>query len=119
VSGAIWNHTLPNKLMKYLPDSAKKQAMAIYKSMVVAKKFAKGTPVRAAIDRSYRETQKLLAIAGTVSLSLMLFVMFALKTVDLEHVEEAKLDENKSDGEDDEATVSNKGGVKEVTKSEN
>ncbi|KAI8680677.1 MFS domain-containing protein [Fusarium sp. Ph1] len=100
VSGAIWNNMLPKKLVKYLPENAKAKAMPIYKSIVAAQKFAKGTPVRAAIDKSYCETQQLLAIAATAALAPMLIVMFFLKTIDLTKVDDAKLDENKStDGE--------------------
>lgn len=99
VGGAIWNNMLPKKLTTYLPGSAKPNAFKIYKSIVVAQKFAKGTPIRAAIDQSYRETQRLLAIAATCALAPMLVVMFALKTVDLAKVDEAKIDENKAGGE--------------------
>ncbi|KAF7554330.1 hypothetical protein G7Z17_g2945 [Cylindrodendrum hubeiense] len=118
VSGAIWNNLLPKKLNKYLPENAKAQAMAIYKSIVVAQKYAKGTPVRAGIDKAYRETQQLLAIAATAALVPMLLIMFALKTVDLSKDEEENMDENKSTN-DDETEVVTKGGVKEQTKSEN
>lgn len=52
----------------------------------MARKYAVGTDARNAIDRSYRESQRLLAIAALVSLSLMLIVMFFLKNI--------KLDEN-------------------------
>ncbi|KAF4460949.1 major facilitator [Fusarium albosuccineum] len=115
VSGAIWNNMLPKKLTKYLPEAAKPNAMKIYKSIVVAQKFAKGTPVRAAIDKSYRETQQLLAIAATAALAPMLLVMFALKTIDLTKVDDAKLDENKStDGEVEPSVAKN--GVQETVK---
>lgn len=43
-----------------------------------------GTEAREAINRSYRESQRLLAIAGLVSLSLMLIVMLFLKDVKLD-----------------------------------
>ncbi|KAK7421603.1 hypothetical protein QQX98_002070 [Neonectria punicea] len=116
VSGAIWNNLLPKKLAKYLPDNAKDKAMAIYKSIVIAQKFEKGTPVRAGIDKAYRETQQLLAIAATVALVPMLLVMFALKTIDLSKEEGENTNENKST--DDEVEV-DKGGVREQTKGEN
>ncbi|CEI61326.1 Siderophore iron transporter mirA [Fusarium venenatum] len=96
VGGAIWNNMLPQKLTTYLPDQAKPNALKIYKSIVVAQTFAKGTPVRAAIDQAYRETQRLLAIASTCALAPMLVFMFALKTVDLNKVDEAKIDENRT-----------------------
>jgi hypothetical protein len=74
---------LPKKLTTYLPEKAKPNAFKIYKSIVVAQKFAKGTPARAAIDQAYRETQRLLAIAATCALAPMLII-------------EAKIDENKT-----------------------
>lgn len=112
ISGAIWNNILPRKLRQYLPAEAQDQARAIYGSMVVAKKFPIGSPAREAIDLSYRETQKLLAIAATAALAPMLVIMFFLKSVNLKNADEDKLDENKSDSGEDEATVT-KGGVKE------
>ncbi|KAH7126144.1 major facilitator superfamily domain-containing protein [Dactylonectria macrodidyma] len=117
VSGAIWNNLLPKKLNKYLPENAKDKAMAIYKSIVIAQKFEKGTPVRAAIDKSYRETQQLLAIAATVALVPMLVVMLAIKTIDLTKDENENSDEKSTDG--DEPQVDTKGEVKEQTKAEN
>ncbi|GKU06521.1 major facilitator [Fusarium langsethiae] len=94
VGGVIWNNMLPKKLAAYLPDKAKPNALEIYKSIVVAQKFAKDTPTRVAIDQAYRETQRLLAIAATCALAPMLVVMFALKTVDLGKVDESNTDEN-------------------------
>lgn len=88
MSGAIWNNVLPDKLEKYLPESAKSKAQAIYKSMVVAKKFAIGSPVRDAINKSYRETQQILAIAATAALAPMLIVMLFMKPVDLQKRDE-------------------------------
>jgi hypothetical protein len=96
---------LPKKLEAYLPDQAKPNALKIYKSIVVAQTSAKGTPVRAAIDQAYRETQRLLAIAATCALAPMLVVMFALKTVNLTKVDEAKIDENKTTDQEVESAV--------------
>ncbi|KAM5347292.1 hypothetical protein ACJ41O_010297 [Fusarium nematophilum] len=118
VSGAIWNNMLPKKLASYLPADAKAQAMKIYKSIVVAQEFAKGTPVRAAIDKSYRETQQLLAIAATAALAPMLLLMFALKPIDLSHVDDAKLAENRSTDGEVEPPVVNKDGVRETVRTE-
>lgn len=81
---------LPNKLQKYLPGDMQDKAQGIYKSIVVAKKFVAGTPARAAIDRSYRETQQVLAIAATAGLAPMLLIMFALRNVKLDKKEDDK-----------------------------
>lgn len=64
------------------------KAQEIYKSIVVAQTFEAGTPARAAIDRSYRETQQVLAIAATAGLAPMLFIMFALKNINLDEEKE-------------------------------
>ncbi|KAE8149859.1 major facilitator superfamily domain-containing protein [Aspergillus avenaceus] len=84
VAGAIWRSNLPAKLTKYLPDEAKSQAKTIFGSIVVAKKYPVGGEIRLAIDRSYRESQRLLGIAAIAALAPMLFVMFFLRNVKLD-----------------------------------
>ncbi|OJD14060.1 hypothetical protein AJ78_05566 [Emergomyces pasteurianus Ep9510] len=86
IGSAIWRHTLPQKLTLYLPENAKGNATAIYESIVVARKFAHGTPARDAINQSYRELQKLLAIIGTAFLVPMIGLMFCMKSINLKHV---------------------------------
>lgn len=90
---------LPGKLKQYLPSSTKNQAGAIFKSIVTAQKYAKGTAVRVAIDRSYRESQRLLAIAGVAALAPMLILMWFLKNV---HLDE-ETNEKVADSEKNEA----------------
>ncbi|KAJ9150270.1 Major facilitator [Pleurostoma richardsiae] len=104
VGGAIWNNLLPDKLQKYLPAEGKSNAMAIYKSIAVARKYAKGSAMRAAIDKSYRETQQILAIAATAGLAPMLLIMFALKNVDLGKKQPGE-EEDGSNREQDKGTV--------------
>lgn len=84
VAGAIWRSALPRKLQQYLPDEAKDKAKSIFGSIVVAQKYPQGSPVREAIDRSYRESQRLLAIAALAALAPMLVVMFFLQNVKLD-----------------------------------
>ncbi|KAM3500248.1 hypothetical protein MY10362_006572 [Beauveria mimosiformis] len=83
VSGAIWRNTLADKLLKYLPDGDKSKAMSIFQSIVTAKKYDAGTPVRMAIDRSFRESQMLLAIVATALCVPNLIVMWFLKSIRL------------------------------------
>ncbi|GAB1196234.1 hypothetical protein APSETT444_005502 [Aspergillus pseudonomiae] len=90
VAGAIWRSNLPRKLSMYLPDEAKGQAKSIFGSIVVAQKYPVGEPVRIAIDRSYRESQRLLAIAAIAALAPMLVIMFFLKNVRLDERQTAK-----------------------------
>jgi hypothetical protein len=104
VAGAIWRSNLPRKLREYLPDEAKNQAKAIFGSIVVAKKYPQGGAIRDAIDLSYRESQRLLAIAAISALTPMLIVMFFLKNVHLddhqtarESTESDPVEQNKED----------------------
>lgn len=84
MGGAIWRNTLPDKLEKYLPAELKDQAKSIFGSIVVARKYPMHSEARDAINRSYRESQRLLAIAGISSLALMLVVMFFLENIKLD-----------------------------------
>ncbi|KAF5551825.1 major facilitator [Fusarium napiforme] len=90
VSGSIWNEYLPKKLVRYLPDEVKPQATAIFQSFVFAQRFPKGSPIRGAIDKSYRETQQLLVITATAVLAPMLIVMFFMKNVNLEKADKER-----------------------------
>ncbi|KAJ5364887.1 uncharacterized protein N7496_010600 [Penicillium cataractarum] len=102
VGGAIWRNTLPDKLRKYLPASLKDQANSIFGSIVVARKYAMHSEARDAINRAYRESQRLLAIAGISSLAVMLVVMFFLENIKLDQDKE----ENKVQEEGNEVTTS-------------
>lgn len=92
--------------------------MPIYKSIVKAQEFAKGTPIRMATDQAYRETQRLLAIASTSALAPMLLIMFALKTIDLSKVDESRIDENKWTEEVDRTGVDEPGVTDKTVKTE-
>ncbi|KAK2824782.1 hypothetical protein FQN49_007482, partial [Arthroderma sp. PD_2] len=75
---------LPEKLHKYLPEAAKKSAESIFSSIVVAQKYAPGTPERHAIDQAYRESQHLLGIAATGVAAVPLILMWFIRDVPLE-----------------------------------
>lgn len=94
IGGAIWNNKLPAKLAKYLPAANQKSASAIFKSIVVAQKFAVGTPARIAIDRAYRETMQTLAIVSTCVIIPMLVLMFFLTDVHLDDAVDREAEEH-------------------------
>ncbi|KAL4917493.1 siderophore iron transporter mirC [Aspergillus aurantiobrunneus] len=72
VSGAVWTHNIPRKLRLYLPDEYKSEAGEIFGKLTKALSYEMGTPVRAAINRSYQETMnKLLVLAIIVTLPLI------------------------------------------------
>jgi hypothetical protein len=58
--------------------------MSIFQSIVVAQKYEFGTPIRTAIDRSYRESQMILGIVATAMCVPNLFIMWFIKNVPLE-----------------------------------
>ncbi|RMD41380.1 hypothetical protein DV735_g3730, partial [Chaetothyriales sp. CBS 134920] len=84
VSGAIWRNTLPKKLFQYMPAANRGDIRKIFASITVAKQFPIGSPARDAIDQSYRESQKVLAIAGTAFNAMNLFWMLLFKNVHLD-----------------------------------
>lgn len=83
IGGAIWRNTLLDKLVAYLPEENQSNATAIYGSIVVAQDYAFGTPARDAINRSYRESQCLLAIVATAVLAPTVIIMLFMKRIHL------------------------------------
>lgn len=72
ISGAVWTHNIPRKLALYLPDEYKSEAGEIFGKLTKALSYEMGTPVRAAINRSYQETMnKLLVLALIATLPLI------------------------------------------------
>lgn len=83
ISGAIWNTVLPRRLADNLPDEGKQNATAIFRSIVVAQSFEWGTPMREAVNASYRQTQQTLAIASVAISAPLLIIMFFTRNVKL------------------------------------
>ena len=81
----------------YLPEDAKADADAIFGSLVVAKGYDVGTPVRDAINESYRSSMRLIAIVATGFMVPMLVLMFFIKPV--------RLDQQDKENEETEAEV--------------
>lgn len=84
IAGAIWRNTLPNKLMSYLPEDEKSSALSIFQSFVVAQQYEPGTPAREAINRSYRESTRILAIVSTCLCVPNLIFMWFMRNIKLE-----------------------------------
>lgn len=83
IAGGIWNSVILNKLNKYLPEENKDMATKIYKSIVVAQKFKKGTETRDAIARAYSETIQIIGWTGLGIIAPMLVLMWFIKEVKL------------------------------------
>ncbi|RKK75548.1 Siderophore iron transporter mirA [Fusarium oxysporum] len=83
IGGALWNTLLPRRLSANLPEEAKANSTAIFRSIVVAQSYELGTETRDAINLSYRMTQQTLAI-GSLSLSIpLVLMMFFFRNVKL------------------------------------
>ncbi len=83
ISGAVWNNTLPSRLVENLPDDYKDQASTIFSSIKVAMKYARGTDVRDAIVLSYKQVQRILAIVAFAVMIPNLVLMFVIRDVKL------------------------------------
>ncbi|KAJ5234302.1 uncharacterized protein N7469_003470 [Penicillium citrinum] len=72
ISGAVWTHFIPQKLLQYLPNETKSAAAEIFGSLAKALEYPVGSPTRMAINRSYQETMnRLLTLAIIVTLPLI------------------------------------------------
>ncbi|KAI1057494.1 hypothetical protein LB507_011598 [Fusarium sp. FIESC RH6] len=90
IGGALWNTLLPRRLQENLPEVAKVNSTAIFRSIVVAQAYEPGSEIRDAINLSYRTTQQTLAI-GSLSLSIpLLLMMLFFKNVELETEDKKK-----------------------------
>lgn len=79
ISGAVWTHTLPGALKRLLPAEALPDWESIYDSLDVQLSYARGTPIRHAINLAYAEAQSKMLIAGTAIMALSLGWMFLIK----------------------------------------
>ncbi|KAF9895289.1 hypothetical protein FE257_000193 [Aspergillus nanangensis] len=81
ISGAIWTHTLPNELLKRLPDTSKWEE--IYDSLDVQLSYPRGSDMRYAIAMAYARTQTYMLTAGTAIMALSLIWMFVIRDIKL------------------------------------
>ncbi|KAJ5635616.1 uncharacterized protein N7484_008929 [Penicillium longicatenatum] len=82
ISGAIWTHMIPQKLMQYLPEETKSHAGEIFGKLTTALEYPMGSPTRIAINRAYQETMNRLvtfAIIATLPLIPLSLVMVDYK----------------------------------------
>lgn len=86
ISGAIWTANVPVKLERYLPESAKAQAMIIFGSLTTAQSYAMGTPERQAINRAYQETLHILLIVAVCVCAPLIPLSLLMKNYKLDQV---------------------------------
>lgn len=72
ISGAVWTHSIPRKLLVYLPEETRGEAEEIFGKLTKALSYPFGSPTRIAINRAYQETMnKLLVLAIIASIPLI------------------------------------------------
>ena len=87
ISGAVWSASIFSKLLKYLPDNAKGQALSLSSSVTTAStQYPRGTPERAAIDRAYQETMHTLLIIAVCICAVPIFLSLLMKDYRLNKV---------------------------------
>ncbi|KAF4537706.1 putative abc multidrug transporter protein [Lasiodiplodia theobromae] len=79
VSGALWTNIFPNKLAEALPDASAKTIAQIYGSLVVQRKYAKGTAMRDGINWAYGVAMKYQSIAAMAILILTIPLVMCWK----------------------------------------
>lgn len=75
--------------------------MSIFQSIVTAKKYEIGSPVRLAIDRSFRESQMLLAIVATALCVPNLGIMWFMRSIPLENESREEETQNETESEEE------------------
>lgn len=72
ISGAVWTHSIPRRLNRYLPQETKSEAEEIFGKLTKALSYPFGSPTRIAINRAYQETMnRLLVLAIVVTIPLI------------------------------------------------
>ena len=89
ISGAIWSHSIPEKLALYLPSETKDQAAAIFGNVTLAANgWPMGSPTRDAINLAYQETMtRILTVAVCVAVPCVLLSFF-MKNYKLDEIDQ-------------------------------
>ncbi|KAJ5015432.1 Siderophore iron transporter [Colletotrichum sp. SAR 10_99] len=90
ISGAIWTNEFLDKLIKFLPDDAKSDAVTIYGDIKVQLSYAWGSPIRAGIIQAYGAVQRHMVICGAAFMPLALACVFLWKNVNVSKVHQTK-----------------------------
>ncbi|XAO25870.1 hypothetical protein I312_104700 [Cryptococcus bacillisporus CA1280] len=90
ISGAIWTHTFPNALAKYLPAEALPDLNTIYEDLDTQLSFPIGSATRTGIIEAYAEAQEKMLIAGTAVMALSLIWIFVIKNINVAKIAQVK-----------------------------
>lgn len=89
VSGAIWSKMIPSRLALYLPPESKAAAKEIFNSVTVAANtYPVGTIERAAIDRAYQDTMRVMLIVAICTAIPILPLALGMKDYKLDEIKQ-------------------------------
>lgn len=90
VASAIWQNTLPNKLMEYLPEEDLPNFLAIYGDLATQLSYPIGSPTRLAIQRAYGDAQLRLLATGTGVWVVGLVAVLMWRNINVINVKQTK-----------------------------
>ncbi|KAL9082386.1 MAG: hypothetical protein Q9159_006458 [Coniocarpon cinnabarinum] len=89
ISGAVWSSNILSKLEQYLPPESRSEAATIFASITTAStSYPRGTPERAAIDRAYQETMRILLIIAVCVCVMPIALSFFMKNYQLDKMDQ-------------------------------
>lgn len=83
IAGGIWTNVFPGTLLKKLPADQKDMASLVYGSIDEQKAFPMGSPIREATISAYAHVQRLMVIAGSCFIPLLLVCLLMWRNIDL------------------------------------
>ena len=90
ISGAIWTNTFPNLLQQALPEEQKSQWKKIYASLVVQKKYPRGSETREAINWAYGVAEQRMCIAAAAFLALTIPCVLLWRDYNVKNIRRTK-----------------------------
>ncbi|KAJ6784389.1 hypothetical protein PWT90_05069 [Aphanocladium album] len=90
VASAIWQNTLPNKLMEYLPEEDQPNLLLIYADINTQLSYPIGSPTRQAIQHAYSDAYLRLLATGTAVWALGFVGVLMWRNINVIGIKQAK-----------------------------
>ncbi|OJJ30672.1 hypothetical protein ASPWEDRAFT_121259 [Aspergillus wentii DTO 134E9] len=97
ISGAVWTHSIPHKLLQYLPEDHKADAAEIFGKLTTALSYPQGSPVRMAINRAYQETMNKLLVLAFIAVIPLIPLSLMMANYKLDKVRNHSPDDKRRD----------------------
>ncbi|KAJ2967707.1 hypothetical protein NQ176_g9531 [Zarea fungicola] len=90
VASAIWQNTLPTKLLEYLPEDQQENLLMIYADINTQLSYPIGSPTREAIQHAYADAYLRLLATGTAVWVIGFGGVFMWRNINVIGVKQAK-----------------------------